>query len=54
MCNLCHERLVVHEQKVDFARIVDEDFFVTVRKEMACFLVASVPNLKSHRMRECV
>jgi hypothetical protein len=36
----------VHEQEVDFARVVDEQFFVTVRKMMSRFLVASIANLK--------
>jgi hypothetical protein len=38
---------VVHEKKFEFSNIADSEFFKTVGEAVACFLVASVANLKS-------
>jgi hypothetical protein len=45
VCNLCCEAFVVHEEKVDFPHIVDQEFFKAVGKKMASLLVAPISNL---------
>jgi hypothetical protein len=42
----------VHEEKVDFTDVVDEEFFKAVGKEVSCLLVAPVTNLTQSLMLE--
>ena len=45
VCNLGRVAFVVHEQKLEFPDIADEEFLQAVGKEMSCPLVASVTDL---------
>ena len=45
VCNLRREGFVVHQEKVDFASIVDDKLFEAVWKHVSCLLVAAITNL---------
>ena len=42
---LCGERAVVHEQKIDILRVVNEEGLVAGRHHMSSLLIASIANL---------
>lgn len=42
---LCGEGAVVHEQKINILRVVDEEGLVARRHHMSSFLVAAIANL---------
>lgn len=47
MRNLRSERLIMHQQQVQFIHIMNQELFEAVREQVAGFPVAPVPDLRS-------